>query len=136
MTLQDFPHQLTIQVQWGEMDALGHVNNASYVRWGESARMGFFESADIFDRALYQPVLGYQSLKYIASVIYPDTVRIGTLVDEIKHDRFVLKSHFFSDKLERLVAIHYHEIVVLDKNNGKRLDVPDTVIAAIKAFGA
>ena len=31
--------RISIDVQWRDMDALGHVNNAEYIRWFESARI-------------------------------------------------------------------------------------------------
>jgi acyl-CoA thioester hydrolase len=66
----------------GEMDALQHVNNVVYVRWGETARidyfraLGFFSSED--DKMKTGIILGFQSVKYIAPVTYPDTIHIGT----------------------------------------------------------
>ncbi|MFO0573679.1 MAG: thioesterase family protein [Polyangia bacterium] len=34
---------LRIVVAWGDMDALGHVNNTVYLRWFESARIAWWE---------------------------------------------------------------------------------------------
>ena len=34
---------LRIGVAWGDMDALGHVNNTVYLRWFESARIAWWE---------------------------------------------------------------------------------------------
>jgi len=31
----------TIEVQWGEIDAAMHVNNVTYLKWVESARVDF-----------------------------------------------------------------------------------------------
>ncbi len=134
MSLSSFPHQLPITVQWGEMDVFAHVNNAAYVRWGESARISYFEAINFSDSGKYLPILGFQSLKYISPVAYPDRVSIGTRVDDIQSDRFVLLSHFFSEAQDRLVAIQYHEIVVLSSADGKRVEVPGTMIASIKAY--
>lgn len=134
MALNDFRHQIEIKVQWGEMDAMKHVNNASYVRWGESARMAYFVDTALFDSSKHVPILGFQSLKYIAPVIYPDTIRIGTSVDEIKTDRFIMKSHFFSEALKRLVLIQYHEIVVLGAVASNRVDIPQEMIDKIRHF--
>ena len=33
-----------IPVRWGDMDAMGHVNNTVYFRYMEQARIGWFES--------------------------------------------------------------------------------------------
>ena len=37
-------HVETIAIRWGDMDAMGHVNNTVYFRYMEQARIGWFES--------------------------------------------------------------------------------------------
>src|SRR5687767_1167703 len=39
-----------IPVQWGDMDAFGHVNNTVYFRWFESARIAYFEKIGLNER--------------------------------------------------------------------------------------
>lgn len=39
----DYPFSTRIQVRWGDMDALGHVNNAVYFTYCETARMAWWE---------------------------------------------------------------------------------------------
>lgn len=34
-------HQLTLAVRWGDMDALGHVNNATYFTYFEQVRVAW-----------------------------------------------------------------------------------------------
>ena len=36
---EGFRHHLPVQVRWGDMDALGHVNNAVYLTYLEQARV-------------------------------------------------------------------------------------------------
>ena len=40
--LVDFPVTVEIPVAWGDMDAMGHVNNAVYFRYFETARISCF----------------------------------------------------------------------------------------------
>jgi acyl-CoA thioester hydrolase len=37
-------HQITIPIRWGDMDALGHVNNAVYFSYFETVRTDWFNS--------------------------------------------------------------------------------------------
>jgi len=37
-------HLEKIAIRWGDMDAMGHVNNTVYFRYMEQARIGWFES--------------------------------------------------------------------------------------------
>ena len=41
--LRGFPIVITLPVQWGDQDVLGHVNNTVYLRWFESSRIADFE---------------------------------------------------------------------------------------------
>ena len=131
MTINDFVIKTTIPVQWGDMDAFRHVNNVTYVKWGESARIDYFKAMHFFDSAPekmeFAPILGFQSVKYIAPVVYPDTVQIGTKTEIIKEDRVVLKSYFFSETQQRLVAIQTHEIIVFDYKKQQKVLVPQII---------
>ena len=37
-------HELVIPIRWGDMDAMGHVNNTVYFRYFESARIEYLRS--------------------------------------------------------------------------------------------
>ena len=43
----DYPLVYTQHVDWGDMDAFGHVNNVMYYRYVESARLAYIEHTDI-----------------------------------------------------------------------------------------
>ena len=42
MSRSDYVHWVSLPVRWGDMDALGHVNNAMYFRYAESGRIAYF----------------------------------------------------------------------------------------------
>jgi len=136
MTLGDFKIQTTIVVQWGDMDAYQHVNNVTYVRWGEAARVDYFMAMGFVinqdpKKMRYAPILGFQSVKYLVPVVYPDTIIIGTKTEVIKDDRLVLKSYFFSRIQDRLVAIQTHEVFMVDYKKQQKMILPKEVIVAI-----
>lgn len=75
------PHSVTLRlaVAWGDMDALGHVNNTIYLRWFESARIAWWERIPIVERLHARgigPILARTSIDYRRPVKYPDTVEI------------------------------------------------------------
>ena len=37
-------YEMTIPIRWGDMDAMGHLNNASYFRYLETCRIDWFHS--------------------------------------------------------------------------------------------
>ena len=127
--LKDFPVITTISVRWGEMDAANHVNNVQYFRWAETARFDYFEQLDIpvvpTEGDPIGLILGWQDCIYILPVVYPDTVYLGTRTKNFEQDRFIMETHFFSEKYQRLAAIAQHRIVCYDYTARSKVDVPD-----------
>ena len=74
-------------VAWGDMDAFGHVNNVLYYRYIESARIRYLDALNIFDEKIYTVVASNQC-KYLSPVFYPDTLKIGARVEEIRNSAF------------------------------------------------
>ena len=85
--LQDYPVIYEQQVAWGDMDAFGHVNNVIYYRYIESARLCYLDKLNIFEQDIYTIVASNQC-KYIQPVLYPDRLKIGARVDEIRSSAF------------------------------------------------
>lgn len=131
--LKQFPITIEIPVQWGEMDAARHVNNLIYLRWGESARIKYFEEMDLPTSfsGKQGPILGWQDCKYIFPITYPDTAIIGTKVSEIKTDRFLMECHIFSKKHQRLAAITNQSIIPYDYQNLCKIEMPTPWVEAI-----
>ncbi len=80
-----WPHTLALRIAWGDMDALAHVNNTIYVRWLESARVALFERLLGPVRAEgVGPILASVTCDYLAPVVYPGTVVVGTRVSQLE----------------------------------------------------
>lgn len=133
--LKEYKVISTIKVQWGDMDAMQHVNNVVYVKWGEMARIDYFIALGVFSpekkQSTFAPILGFQSVKYIIPVVYPDTIHIGTKTEEIKSDRIVLKSFYYSEKMGKLVAIKTQEVIPFDYKTQMKIPVPEELILEI-----
>ncbi len=68
-------------MRWGEMDALGHMNNVAYFRYFEQARISWFDSLKIDYRPGSEgPILGTISCKYLKPAIYPVEFELTTWV--------------------------------------------------------
>ncbi|KNC79240.1 hypothetical protein SARC_08364 [Sphaeroforma arctica JP610] len=66
--IEDYPVVQTLDVQWGEMDAFQHVNNVTYFRYFETARMEYFERIQYLqhmDKGKGGPILGETTCKYV-----------------------------------------------------------------------
>ena len=77
--LAEFRVILTLPVQWGDQDAMQHVNNVVYFRWCESARIEYFGRIGLGDRRKADhvgPILASIKCDFRRQLNFPDTIRI------------------------------------------------------------
>ena len=68
-------------MRWGEMDALGHMNNVSYLRYFEEVRIMWIDSLGIEYRTGSEgPILGTITCRYVKPAIYPVEFEITTYI--------------------------------------------------------
>ena len=102
-----WPVEIACPLHWGEMDAFGHVNNAVYFRWFESARMSYFERLGwpvLQQETGVGPILHSTQARFRAPLTWPDRVTVTTRVSEVAEDRFTMLYEVRSHGLDRLAA--------------------------------
>lgn len=121
------PEPFLQSVAWGDMDALGHVNNAVYFRYMESARVAFLLAVGI-DRLNHVGSIGVilqsAQCRFRRPVVYPDTLRISSRVESIEADRFTLGHEMFSQSRGEVVAIGSGVIVAYDYSKAAKASLP------------
>lgn len=78
-------------VQWGDMDAFGHVNNVSYIKYFESARADYFTEFQIWkpgEKLKEGPVLIRVEMNYRKQVHYPNTLQVTVGLESIARKGF------------------------------------------------
>lgn len=72
-----------IAVRWGDMDAIGHVNNATYFRYMETARIDWFRSIGCVPDAQGEgPVIVNAFCNFYRQFEYPDEVLLKMYVSD------------------------------------------------------
>ncbi|MGE0801616.1 MAG: acyl-CoA thioesterase [Lautropia sp.] len=67
--------ELAIPIRWGDMDAMGHVNNTVYFRYMEQVRISWFDRMGCTpNRAGCGPVIVNAACTFIRQFEYPGTV--------------------------------------------------------------
>lgn len=90
------PFELSLQLRWSDMDALGHVNNARIVTLMEEARLRWSRPDAHTGRFEFGLVVASLQVDYLRPVLYrPEihirigTVRIGTKSFTVRHTGYV-----------------------------------------------
>jgi acyl-CoA thioester hydrolase len=67
-----FLYQMTLAMRWGDMDALGHINNVSYFRFMESIRMDWLHSLGLDEKnSGASPVILNTFCNFHQQLVYP-----------------------------------------------------------------
>ncbi len=136
---------IDIPVAWGEMDALGHVNNVAYYRYLESARVDYLRrvgyerlgggGSAAHDRggsAGIGFILQSASCRFRRPVVFPDTVRVSARCTAIAEDRFTLTHVVMSAAQGAAAAVGESVIVSYDYARGCKAPLDAALAAAMR----
>jgi acyl-CoA thioester hydrolase len=133
--LADYPVVVTIPVQWGEMDAYGHVNNAVLFRYFESARIAYLDRCGFlkaYDEDRIGAILHSTDCRFRRALQYPDTVQVGGRAVSTDRDRFTMSYCAVSLTHDEIVAEGSGVVVSFDYRTRQRTDLPDSVREGIE----
>lgn len=130
LTLADYPIVFEQRVAWGDMDAFGHVNNVIYYRYIESARLYYLDHLKILQQDVLT-VIASNQCKYIRPVVYPDILKIGVRVEELRNSAMRMHYLIYSEAQQMVVVEADAVIVCVDRVNMQKTLIPENVRAGI-----
>lgn len=135
--LRAFPVVLTIPVQWGELDAYGHVNNTVLFRYFESARVEFLGRCGFlttYEEERVGAILHSTSCRFRRALFYPDTVQVGGRSSAIAGDRFTMEYVVVSLGQDAIAAEGTGVVVAFDYAARAKVALPARVRAGLDAL--
>lgn len=125
---QVFAHEL--DVRWGDMDAVGHVNNAKYLTYFEQARIHWLAALGgtvAFSEAT-GPVMANVSCEFRKPIVHPARLRIEVMVGAPGRSSLPTGYRIVD---ARDPAVEYATgasvLVWIDYRTGKTVPLPDAV---------
>ena len=126
-------HSLRLQVRWGDMDALGHVNNAEYLRYFEQSRIEWLEGIGYpLSGKGTGPILAKVSVTYLKPIVYPTEMEIRLYAGPVGRTSFTLVSEIVNgrDAAERFTEGEFVTVWV-DYEASKSVPIPDRLRAIL-----
>ncbi len=133
-SLAQFPVVIDLPVQWGEMDAYGHLNNTVLFRFFESARIALLERCHFlkaYDELQIGPILHSTACRFRRPLYYPDTVQVGARVSRIDDDRFDMEYLVFSTAQDAVAAEGTATVVSFDYGKRVKTSLPEMVLSGL-----
>jgi len=130
----DFKTSIELRIDWSDIDLLGHVNNISYFRYIQSARVNYLELTgfmELYNAGKTGPLLASSSCQFLKPLFYPGQIRVLTQVESIKNTSFCLK-HMILNEKEEIVATATDIIVLFDFNGNHKITIPQSIRETIQ----
>lgn len=120
-------HSMVVPIRWGDMDAMGHVNNTLYLRYMETARIQMMgESGFPISPAGVGFVIANVFCNFIRQLEYPGDVVVKSYVGAIGKSSFDMYHELLrTDGGDTVYANGGSTMVWIDVAQQKSLPLPD-----------
>ncbi|KIA81685.1 acyl-CoA thioesterase [Chromobacterium amazonense] len=122
-----------ISMRWGDMDAVGHLNNTYYFRYLEQVRIEWLQSFGYgIEPDAIGPVLASTSCTFRKQLTYPATLEITIELEKLGRSSLKLRHHFYrQDDPGTVYASAEVMLVWVDYKAEKSVPIPDPIREAI-----
>lgn len=124
----DFSFFSDIPTRWSDLDSLGHVNNARFFTFDETARLEYFAELIDGDGQFWKThglILARVECDFIAQLHHPAQLRTGFRIERLGRTSMgTLAAHFVDG---RPVAVSRGVVVWFDYENQKPLPLPESL---------
>lgn len=115
----------TFAIEWGDMDALGHVNNGRYFDYFQQARIDWMQQMNLNLTSEQGPVLVQIGCTFLKPVVYPATLRLTTRLHSPGRSSFKIDHEIFQG--EQLMAQGESKLVWVDYKRNQSVPLPSVI---------
>jgi len=125
-------HRLDMEVRWGDMDALGHVNNIMYFRYFEQTRIAWYEQAGFAPLGSGDTgmVIVDNHAEYLRPVHYPATMDVRMAGHSPGRSSFVAACTIVVNGV--LCTRGQSKVVWIDVKSGRSTPLPEDLRAQLQ----
>jgi acyl-CoA thioester hydrolase len=120
-----FPHVIELTVRFGDLDALGHLNNVAALRMFETGRVEHSLDLGIMDGPRTPFVLAALDVAFRAQAFHRDVLAIATRVARIGRTSFTLDQRLYRVDDDRTIVRGESVLVVVGEDGATPAPVPD-----------
>lgn len=136
MKLSDFNYSTPIQLRWKDIDQFGHVNNAVYLTYFETARYYYNRDVNHWNWEEDQYIIASIKVDYLRPVFYPGDIKVYLRTSDIgdKSFSFYYAITFERNGIEKIAATGQSTQVMYDLKTQKTILIPERIINQWEKF--
>ncbi|MFA3783424.1 acyl-CoA thioesterase [Melioribacteraceae bacterium 4301-Me] len=138
MELEKFKHKIQITVRFSDLDAMGHVNNATYLTYLEEARLSYYK--DVLNMNVrdleFNAVVARIEIDYIHQIklgdkleVYSRTSKIGNKSVDLEHVIAIVNNEH-----KKIAAKALTKLVSYDYKKNESTVIPQAIKNIIEDF--
>lgn len=131
---ETYPVIQEADVQWGDMDALSHVNNVTYFRYFENVRIHYMGKTSMIKDPEMGPVLGATECRYRRPLTFPDRILVGARVSEVNDFGCLQEYAVYSQSQDAITTTGSARIVMVNARTGQKTELTGALREEIEAL--
>ena len=133
---EDFNFFETITLRWADNDAYGHINNAHYYSFFDTAVDAFLLHHDLrpMISGNYQTLVVASECRYFTQVSAPGTIRVGVRPGRLGRSSTTYEVAVFTDASNEAAAQGLFVHVCVDKQSQRPTEIPEYFRTALQAL--
>ena len=129
---------IKLPVQWGDLDAFNHVNNAKYFSYFESVRIAYFEKLGVMGNDIQNdniaPILAHTECRFKLPLNYPDSILVGARITENHSHGFLMQYAVYSQQHQVITSVGTGRIVMLNYATHEKVKVNEEIQTKINSI--
>ena len=129
----EYPHYTSLPTRWMDNDVYGHVNNALYYSFFDTAINEYLIAAGGLDISA-DPVIAFAAesqCQYLRPFAFPGTIDIGLRVGKLGNSSVRYELAIFKQGEDFAAAAGYFVHVFVDRATQRPVTIPDEIRAAL-----
>lgn len=122
-TREQYVHQISSRVRFGDLDAMGHLNNCALLRVLESGRVEYMVDLGLAGPSELTFVLAHLDVDFRAQAFFGETLHCGSRTSRFGVTRFVLEQNVWREDV--VVAEARSVLVALGPDAASPVPVPE-----------
>ncbi|MES2134320.1 MAG: acyl-CoA thioesterase [Bacteroidota bacterium] len=121
--------QITLRIDWSELDTFGHVNNVMFMKYVQAARLNYIEHIGLMELHRTQNIgfmVAETNCRFKKALHFPGNVNVVTRQVSLKNTSFSLE-HIITNDANDIVAIAVDVLVVFDFTKNEKHLIPEEI---------
>jgi acyl-CoA thioester hydrolase len=128
-----FSHR--VEIRFADVDMFGHVNNAKYLTYIESARVAYYTAVTGLEEPReFGMTVASAKVDFIKPIFYRQTVDVYTRIGRIGNKSWTLEHELRDADTGELLSIGSTVNVFYDYKSGQSQPIPPEIIAKMERF--